>query len=221
MKNKQANKPKYFFLRLGAHLFAWILLYFRLSMKFKVHGLVQADGTIIGLWHGQLTGMLYLPKQYYLGDKKKTNVAVLISDHRDGELLDVICRDFGWDTRRGDSRRKPLAGLRRMLRAIKDGQNPLFAMDGPVGPAKEMKSGIIMTAMKTEKPIQLVLADANKKWTVHKSWDKVFIPKPFSTMTVLITEPWYADKTASQEENLETFKRYAIQEEEKLNKLTH
>ena len=67
----------------------------------------EKEGVIFAFWHNRLFLMPFAGR-----DRK---VAVLISRHRDGELISRIMKSFGFDSVRGSSTRGGRAALRRSL----------------------------------------------------------------------------------------------------------
>ena len=63
-----------------------------------------------------------------------------------------------------------------------------FTPDGPRGPRYHMSKGPIHLASMHQVPIVPVTVNASRYWEC-KSWDRFQIPKPFSTLTVVLGEP--------------------------------
>ena len=68
----------------------------------------------------------------------------------------------------------------------------VLTIDGPRGPAKKCKRGIVEIAKQTGAMIQPIHAEASSYW-IFNSWDKFRLPKPFSTIYVLYVEPIAVD----------------------------
>ena len=130
---------------------------------------------IFTLWHGQMLPLLWT--------HRGEGVAVLISEHRDGELIARAAMALGFRTVRGSTYRgadRALAGLVRELRA---GHDVAVTPDGPRGPAKHFAPGALIAAQRANAPIVSVGAAASRAWRL-KSWDGFMIPKPFARVTV-------------------------------------
>jgi lysophospholipid acyltransferase (LPLAT)-like uncharacterized protein len=56
-------------------------------------------------------------------------------------------------------------------------------LDGPRGPAGQVKLGIISLAQTTNAVIVPVFVKAEKAWYFN-SWDKFMVPKPFSRVSI-------------------------------------
>jgi lysophospholipid acyltransferase (LPLAT)-like uncharacterized protein len=126
-------------------------------------------------WHGQMLPLLWI----HGGE----GVSVLISEHRDGEIIARAATAFGFRTVRGSTYRgadRALAGLVRELRA---GHDVAVTPDGPRGPAKHFAPGALIAAQRANAPIVSIGVAASRAWRL-KSWDGFMIPKPFARVTV-------------------------------------
>ena len=76
---------------------------------------------ILAFWHGRLFLMPYA----YPGKR----IAILISEHRDGELISRTMNRFGFSTARGSTTRGGALGLREILRKLakEEGKTVLLA----------------------------------------------------------------------------------------------
>jgi lysophospholipid acyltransferase (LPLAT)-like uncharacterized protein len=77
---------------------------------------------------------------------------VLISQHRDGELIARIAERLGYATGRGSSTRGGEEGARDMLRLAEEGRVLAITPDGPRGPAEKVKPGLVFLASRTGLP---------------------------------------------------------------------
>jgi len=130
---------------------------------------------LFALWHGEL-----LPLLWY---QRGRDVAVLISEHRDGEIVAQIAESLGYRTVRGSSSRGASRALLGLARAIEEGHDGAITPDGPRGPAHVFAPGGAVTAHRTGVPIVPIRASASRAWRL-KSWDRFLVPKPFATVTV-------------------------------------
>jgi lysophospholipid acyltransferase (LPLAT)-like uncharacterized protein len=141
-----------------------------------VSGLRAAKQPIVfALWHGHLLPGLW--------QHRGEGVAVLISEHRDGEIIAGIALGLGYRTVRGSTYRgadRALVGLVRELRA---GHDVAVTPDGPRGPAGHFAPGALVAAQRAGAPIVSVGISASRAWRL-RSWDGFMIPKPFARVTV-------------------------------------
>lgn len=130
---------------------------------------------LFALWHGEL-----LPLLWY---QRGRNVAVMISEHRDGEIVAKIAESLGYRTVRGSSTRGASRALLGLARAIDEGHDGAITPDGPRGPAHVFAPGGAVAAHRTGVPIVPIRACASRAWRL-RSWDRFLIPKPFARVTV-------------------------------------
>lgn len=192
---------------------AWLFRILYRSVRLAITGHTPPAGAVLGLYHQQFA--LITPWTRASG-LMKTPFSVLVSDHRDGEYLARIIENLGGSTVRGDSRRRPVAGLRAILQVGKEGHTMVFAMDGPVGPRGVIKTGVVAAAVMLKKPVSLVFASAHKPLVFSKAWDRFFIPLPFRRAYLHIAEPWFPRAEMSVEENLAALSAYAAVEQGRL-----
>lgn len=114
---------------------------------------------ILAFWHGRLFLMPYS----YPG----RSIAILISEHHDGELISRTMQRFGFRTARGSSTRGGVLGLREILRSIAAGSDAAFTPDGPRGPREKVQMGVIAAARLSGAPIVPVAFSCTKKNSSH------------------------------------------------------
>jgi lysophospholipid acyltransferase (LPLAT)-like uncharacterized protein len=127
------------------------------------------------LWHGQMLPMLY--------HHRDEGVRVLISEHRDGELVARTALALGFGTVRGSSTRGAGRALLGLVREVEAGRDVAVTPDGPRGPAKSFAPGALIVAQRTGALIVPVTAVAQSAWRL-RSWDRFMIPKPFARVTI-------------------------------------
>jgi lysophospholipid acyltransferase (LPLAT)-like uncharacterized protein len=135
---------------------------------------------IVAFWHRHL---LLMPYCYRRG-----KIAILISRHRDGELIARTMERFGFTATRGSSTRGGAAALRELLRRVAAGWDLGFTPDGPRGPAGVVKPGVVQAAAIAGVPIQPVALGASRCRRLA-SWDRFVVPLPGSTVYLVYGEP--------------------------------
>ena len=110
---------------------------------------------IVDFWHGR---QLMLPLCY-----GGSRLSILISEHRDGELIHRIVRRFGFDTIRGSSTRGGVRALRQLARLGRSGADLAVTPDGPRGPRCVAQAGVVELAKLTGLPILPLTVAASKK----------------------------------------------------------
>lgn len=130
---------------------------------------------IFALWHGHL-----LPLLWYHRDQ---GVVVLISEHRDGELVARTATSLGFELIRGSTTRGADRALISIVRVLQAGREVAITPDGPRGPAAKFAPGTLVAAQRSDSFILPVVAVADRAWRL-KSWDRFMIPKPFAQVTI-------------------------------------
>jgi len=141
----------------------WFIRGLGKTMRWSVKGSAQVDRLygegkrmIIAFWHGQ---QLMMPLAY-----RGNGAHILISQHRDGELIYRIVRQFGFEAVRGSTTRGGSLALRQLIRLGRSGADLIVTPDGPRGPRHVVQRGIIHLAQATGLPIiPLSFACSKKK----------------------------------------------------------
>jgi len=132
---------------------------------------------IYAFWHEGLLAPLATP----------TNIRVLISQHTDGEFIAQICQRLGIGVIRGSTARDGSQALLEMIRSSSEAHLGITP-DGPRGPRRELKPGVVMVASQSGLAIVPVGIGFVRAWRVG-SWDRFAIPVPFSTLVGVMGEP--------------------------------
>ena len=114
--------------------------------------------------------------------------AVLVSDHADGELIARAIGSVGTRVVFGSSLRGGTAGLHGAARLVAAGVSVAVTPDGPVGPARVAKAGVIALASLTGAPI-VPMAYASRPDLHFASWDRFRAPLPFARVWGALGEP--------------------------------
>ncbi len=144
---------------------------------------------IFALWHGQLLPLLW----HHRGE----GVLVLISEHRDGELVARAAQSLGYGLIRGSSTHGAERALISLVRELQGGHEVAITPDGPRGPAKTFAPGALIAAQRSDTFILPVAASADRAWRL-RSWDRFMIPKPFARLTVAYGAPTKVLATTSR-----------------------
>ena len=159
------------------------------------------------VWHGRM-----LIPMFWI---KNTDVTILVSEHRDGEIVTATLESAGYETVRGSTTRGGVRALAKLIRLAKRGVRIGFTVDGPRGPRGRVQPGAVFVAAKTGLPLVPIVGSA-KHAHYLKSWDAFQLPFPFSKAVLSIGEPYYVTG-GSDPENIE-FHRAEI--ERRLTELT-
>lgn len=137
-------------------------------------------GFVFSLWHGHLLPLLW--------HHRAEGVVVLISEHRDGELVARAATSLGFGLIRGSTTRGAGRALISLVRSLEAGKEVAITPDGPRGPARKFAPGALVAAQRSKSDILPVAIAASRAWRL-KSWDGFMIPKPFARITVAYGEP--------------------------------
>ena len=135
---------------------------------------------IFSLWHGQMLPLLY--------HHRDEGVAILISEHRDGEIIARIAESLGYATVRGSTSRGAGRALIGLVRTLNAGTDIAVTPDGPRGPVKSFAPGTLIASQRTGAAIVPTIAVARRSWRL-RSWDAFMIPKPFARVVVAYGPP--------------------------------
>ncbi len=175
-----------------AQLASWLIgAYIRLvhkTSRWEVEGLEyfekatsEGKGVILAFWHGRL---LMAPTIRDYTDKR---VFMLISSHRDGEIIANAVRSYGLEFIRGSAAnpKKPeknkggASAILQMTTALNEGHIVCVTPDGPRGPGEKVQKGIIRLAQQSGAsiiPVAISLSRGRKM----NSWDRFLLAMPFS-----------------------------------------
>jgi hypothetical protein len=92
-----------------------------------------------------------------------TEAHILISQHRDGELIHRIVSRFGFRSVRGSTTRGGAAALRDLIRLGRSGVDLVITPDGPKGPRHVAQPGVVQLAQATGLPIVPLTFCCSKK----------------------------------------------------------
>lgn len=140
----------------------------------------QRKPIMFALWHGEMLPLLYLHRD--------EGVSVLISEHRDGEVIARVAESLGFRTVRGSTSRGAARALAGMVRELESGHDVAVTPDGPRGPARSFAPGALIAAQRASAPVIAVGLSASSAWRLN-SWDGFLIPKPFARVTVAYSDP--------------------------------
>jgi lysophospholipid acyltransferase (LPLAT)-like uncharacterized protein len=124
-------------------------------------------------------------------------VAVLVSQHRDGELITRLIQRLGYVAARGSSTRGGDAGVRELLAWAEQGRHLALTPDGPRGPAERMKDGVYYVAVRTGRRVVPIGFGVHPAW-VLRSWDGFRVPRPFARVCVTHGAPIAFDDAAGE-----------------------
>ena len=185
------------------------------TLRWRVEGLDHFDAIVasgrqpvMAFWHGRI-----LSATYYF---RRRGIVVITSENFDGEWIARIIERFGYGTARGSTTRGGRKAMLQLVRDMKAGRPTGFTLDGPRGPARVAQPGAVWLAAATGNPLLPFHLEASSYWSV-RSWDRTQIPKPFSTVALVVGTPIEVAKDspgeALEESRVELERRLASLEE--------
>lgn len=190
-RTKKSKWTKRFLAWLAGTLGPWLLRGLRLTWRIRREQTqhFQARGKdgqlpVYTMWHQNVPA----GSAGHLGEP----LSVLISSHRDGEIIDRTVRRMGFRSVRGSSSRGGARAMREMLASDDPRWGIVMTPDGPRGPRHSVAPGAIYLAAATGRPLVATGFAARRYWTL-KSWDRMEFPKPFTRVAIAYDEPLYFD----------------------------
>jgi len=133
------------------------------------------------LWHDALLPLLW--------QHRGRQVTIVVSEARDGQYLSEFARRIGYREARGSSTRGGVRALVGAVKALREGRPVAFTPDGPRGPRREFKGGVLLAAQRGGAPVVPLHASADRAWRLN-SWDRFMIPKPGARVRIAYGEPF-------------------------------
>lgn len=168
----------------------------------------EGSQVLLAFWHGRLI----LAPYAYLG---KTGFTVLVSEHRDGELVARWARRFGIRSVRGSTTKGWFGGLKGLLQTARSGGDIAITPDGPKGPRGKAQMGVVQLARTTGLPVVPMTFGASRAKR-FRSWDAFTLPYPFARCVFVYGEPVRVGKDADES----AMEAARVRIERELNRIT-
>lgn len=170
----------------------------RLMTFIKNYNAPKEGNCIFATWHAH---------QFALhGIEDKAHTDVLISRSVDGEIIARVVNKWGFKTIRGSRAREGcVTCTMQLIEELKSGDSAAIMVDGPAGPAKVVKKGVVMIAKHAGVPIVPVYWYSPMINLVSlPSWDKLRMPLGPVFIVNVHGKPIYvnADNTPEQDEQV-------------------
>ncbi len=137
---------------------------------------------IFALWHCHV---FFMPM---LRLHTRQPVSVLLSAHRDAQIVGVAARMRGVELVAGSSTRGGARAFLQLLQLLRQGRHVCITPDGPRGPAREVKPGAVHLAQRSGcalVPMGLALTRGRHL----RSWDRTLLPLPFGRVVITLGAP--------------------------------
>lgn len=175
--------------RLLAQIATWLLRIYYLTVRVDqrrvVAGATPYEPPIDSarycfcLWHDAIVTCLFSTRIYKLSG--------LISRHQDGTYLSDAATMVGLTPVRGSTSRGGAVAIKQLI--DQPDLHVCITPDGPRGPRRVMKDGIVYLASRTGRRIVPTTVTASSYWSLPGNWSDMLIPKPFSRVLLLAGTP--------------------------------
>lgn len=135
--------------------------------------------SVVVVWHNRLFPSPEFFRRYF----RQRKLSSLISASADGGWLAGFFQMRGILPVRGSRHGRGAQAFREMIAAHQQGYDLSVTPDGSRGPIYQMKPGAAAAALKTGAPIVLFSFNYSRAWRLN-SWDRFFLPWPFSQIQV-------------------------------------
>ena len=133
------------------------------------------------LWHEALLPLLW--------QHRGQDVGIVVSEAREGRYLSDFAASLGYRSLQGSSTRGGARALLGAVRELQAGRAVAFTPDGPRGPRRELKPGVVAAAQRGGAVVVPIHAEAERAWRLH-SWDRFMIPKPLTRVWIRYGRPF-------------------------------
>jgi len=144
------------------------------------------------LWHDGILNALFCGRVRHS--------AALTSRHADGEYVAEVMEVIGIQPIRGSQGGSGGATAARQLVTAAENHHIVVTTDGPRGPRRKVKPGIIFLASQSGRPILPVASSARRAWRPQGRWTDLLVPLPFTTTYVLGGEPMFIPANIRRDE---------------------
>ena len=133
--------------------------------------------TVVIIWHNWLFVASEIIRRY----RYHRLMYGLISASGDGAWLTAFLSFAGLKAIRGSSSYRAVTATRELVNQITSGNDIAITPDGPRGPRYQFKPGAALVARQAKSPVLLITGKFHNAWRI-KSWDRFYLPKPFSVV---------------------------------------
>lgn len=131
-------------------------------------------------WHDGILNSLFCGRTIQM--------AALTSRHADGEYVAEVMQAIGITPIRGSNNHGGTTAAKQLMSALAV-HHITITTDGPRGPRRVVKPGVVFLASQTGRRIIPVACSASRAWKPRGKWTDLLVPKPFSTAYVLGGDP--------------------------------
>lgn len=171
---------------------ALLLRALALTWRVEMRGAEPGRPAVLCTWHRNAL--------LAAGTLRGSGIHVAVSLSRDGERIAGVLDRLGFgESPRGSSSRGGVGALRSVLRWIQRQGTVGFLTDGPRGPARRVKPGVLLAARLSGLPIVPVHFSAGPALR-FRSWDRMILPLPFARVIRVWGEGLAVERSVSPEQ---------------------
>ena len=162
------------------------------TWRVRVHGAehertarANARGCLYVIWHETL-----LPLTWF--HRTRGDITMLVSATIDGDYLMAFGGALGYRAVRGATGQDGVHALKEVTGILREGHPVAIAPDGPIGPRRVLKPGVLVAAQRTGALVLPIHATADRGWRFD-SWDRFLVPSFFARVQVRYAEPFVVE----------------------------
>jgi lysophospholipid acyltransferase (LPLAT)-like uncharacterized protein len=125
------------------------------------------------VWHDQIVLTVF--------SGRPKNMAGLVSGHQDGSFLADAMKLVGITAVRGSSKRGGSRAMGELLQRVRK-YHVAITPDGPRGPRRKLKTGIVFLASHSGRGIIPSVYACRRGWRIQGNWTDMLMPWPFTTI---------------------------------------
>jgi lysophospholipid acyltransferase (LPLAT)-like uncharacterized protein len=143
-------------------------------------------GCLYVIWHETL-----LPLTWF--HRTRGDITMLVSATIDGDYLMAFGRALGYRAVRGATGQDGVHAFKEVTGILREGHPVAIAPDGPIGPRRVLKPGVLVAAQRTGALILPLHATTDRAWRFD-SWDRFLVPSCFARVDVRYAEPFAVEE---------------------------
>jgi lysophospholipid acyltransferase (LPLAT)-like uncharacterized protein len=182
---------KKLFIRILSYVGVLFFIAYTLTLRLKKMNIKGVKNTALyAYWHQDIIPVV---RAFWF-----QGFSTMASHNKDGEIIAQIAGKLGYRVVRGSRGKGGRSALEEMRALALKGVSGGLAVDGSTGPVFKVKKGIVHLAAQTGLAIIPIAFDFEKKYSLN-TWDKMYLPYPFSKGALVCGEPIYVQKDASED----------------------
>ena len=131
------------------------------------------------LWHNRL----FVSAEMFRRFRTQRRMYGLVSASKDGAWLAAFYRMIGLQPVRGSSSNFGREAARTLIEVMRQGYDIGITPDGPRGPMYVVEPGAVVVSRRVGAPMVILGVEFTRAWRL-KSWDRLYVPWPFSRIIV-------------------------------------